>query len=190
VNLPAAPPRLSAARLELRAHVAGDAEALFAILSDAQAMRYWSAPPMAEVTEAAALVARAHEHAASGLGLRWAVCAREGGAVIGSVSLFRFDAQNARAEIGYILGRPWWGRGLMREALTAVIDFAFGELDLRRIEADTDPRNEASVGLLERLGFVREGLLRERWVVAGEVSDSAYLGLLRRDWLATRPGAR
>jgi ribosomal-protein-alanine N-acetyltransferase len=64
-------------------------------------------------------------------------------------------------------------------------------MDLRRLEADTDPRNAPSIRALERLGFVREGLLRERWVVAGEVSDSALLGLLRRDWDARRgaPGA-
>ena len=70
----------------------------------------------------------------------------------------------------------------MREALTAVIDYAFGELDLNRIEADTDPRNERSTRLLEHLAFVKEGLFRERCIVDGEVSDSAMYGLLRRDW--------
>ena len=70
----------------------------------------------------------------------------------------------------------------MREALTALIGYAFRTLDLHRIEADADPRNAASVRVLEHLGFVREGLLRERWHVGGEVSDSLLLGLLRGDW--------
>ena len=60
----------------------------------------------------------------------------------------------------------------------------FIELSLNRVEADIDPRNAASAKTLERLGFVKEGFLRERWVVDGEVSDSGIYGLLRRDWLA------
>ena len=73
-------------------------------------------------------------------------------------------------------------QGYMREALSALLDHAFGELDLNRIEADTDPRNERSTRLLERLGFVKEGLFRERCIVDGEVSDAAMYGLLRREW--------
>ena len=69
----------------------------------------------------------------------------------------------------------------MREAASAVIDHAFGTLRLNRLEADIDPRNVASAGLLERLGFAREGLLRERWIVGDEVSDSALYGLLASD---------
>jgi RimJ/RimL family protein N-acetyltransferase len=57
---------------------------------------------------------------------------------------------------------------------------------LHRVEADTDPRNAASLALLERLGFVREGILRERWIVGGEVADSVLLGLLAADWRAAR----
>ena len=61
--------------------------------------------------------------------------------------------------------------------------FAFEELGLRRIEADVDPRNEASIRLLERLGFQREGYLRERWLVDQEINDTVFYGLLRREWL-------
>jgi len=78
----------------------------------------------------------------------------------------------------------------MSEALGAAIGHAFGALDLRRIEADTDPRNAASIRMLERLAFRREGLLRERWVVGGEVCDSLILGLLRTDWRARDPARR
>jgi RimJ/RimL family protein N-acetyltransferase len=70
----------------------------------------------------------------------------------------------------------------MHEALTALLCYAFGELKLRRIEADVDPRNAASLKSLGRLGFRREGLLRERWNVAGEIQDTAYFGLLAREW--------
>ena len=70
--------------------------------------------------------------------------------------------------------------------VTAVVDYAFGPLDLRRLEADIDPRNQASLRALERIGFTREGLLRERWQVGDEISDTVFLGLLARDWRARR----
>nr|WP_237770715.1 GNAT family protein [Pseudomonas humi] len=67
-----------------------------------------------------------------------------------------------------------------------LLDYAFGDLRLNRLEADIDPRNLASAATLERLGFRHEGLLRQRWMVAGEVSDSALYGLLAEDWAQTR----
>jgi RimJ/RimL family protein N-acetyltransferase len=73
----------------------------------------------------------------------------------------------------------------MKEALTALLDFAFGTLGMRRLEADVDPRNAGSLHAVERLGFRREGLLRERWKVDGELQDSVLLGLLSHEW---RPG--
>ena len=75
----------------------------------------------------------------------------------------------------------------MHEALMTLVDWAFSELKLNRLEADIDPRNLASARSLERLGFEREGLLRERWIVGDEVSDSALYGLLLSRWVA-RPG--
>ena len=73
----------------------------------------------------------------------------------------------------------------MGEALAALIDHAFGVLKLRRLEADVDPNNAGSLRILDRMGFRREGLLRERWNVAGEIQDSVVLGLLAREWRAT-----
>ena len=106
--------------------------------------------------------------------------------MLGQVSLFNFSEQSGRADIGYGLAREHWGRGFMNEALIAVVDFAFGPLGLRRLEADIDPRNQASLRALERIGFVREGLLRERWQVGDEISDTAFMGLLAREWHARR----
>ena len=75
----------------------------------------------------------------------------------------------------------------MHEALVALLDHAFNELRLHRLEADIDPRNESSAKSLERLGFVREGHLRERWIVGDEVSDSALYGLLASQWHRMAP---
>ncbi|WP_027803907.1 GNAT family N-acetyltransferase, partial [Paraburkholderia dilworthii] len=108
--------------------------------------------------------------------------------LLGTCMLFHADEQCQRAEIGFSLQRVHWRNGYMNEAASALIEHAFGTLNLRRIEADIDPRNVASARLLERLGFVREVLLRDRWIVGDEVSDSALYGLLERDRPATRSG--
>ncbi|WP_255595018.1 GNAT family protein [Lysobacter sp. BMK333-48F3] len=173
---------LTTQRLSLRPLRPDDAPALLAICSDPQVMRYWSSPPWEAIGQAEALIARDREAMASGQYLRLGI-ERDGG-LIGYCTLFQLDAQNRRAELGYVLAAAAWSQGYMREALRALLDYGFDALDLHRIEADTDPRNRASVRCLERLGFVREGLLRERWIVAGEVSDTALYGLLRQDWRA------
>jgi len=99
--------------------------------------------------------------------------------LIGKCILFQFNHENHRAEIGYILNRNYWRRGYMFQALEAVIDFAFGTLKLHRLEADVDPDNAGSLGVLEKLGFEREGLFRDRWLQNGEWVDSVMLGLVK-----------
>lgn len=74
-----------------------------------------------------------------------------------------------------------WGKAYMDEALRALLSYGFNDLKFNRVEADIDPRNEASARSLERLGFRKEGHLRERWIVGDEVSDTALYGLLHRD---------
>ncbi|GAA4990977.1 hypothetical protein GCM10025734_18100 [Kitasatospora paranensis] len=75
-----------------------------------------------------------------------------------------------------------WGRGFAAEAAHALLQWAFDTLDLNRVQAEADTRNAASARVLEKIGFVREGTLREDCVVNGEVSDSWVFGLIRREW--------
>ncbi len=118
---------------------------------------------------------------ATGLALQFAVVSKSTGKAIGTCLLFRFEAASARAEIGYVLGRAHWGQGLMREALAALLNGAFGG-PLRRIEAEVNTRNHPSAALLVRLGFKKEGLLRQRWVTKGRAEDVEMYGLLRDEW--------
>ncbi len=101
--------------------------------------------------------------------------------VVGSVLIFNVEPVHRRAELGYALGRRDWRRGVMSEALDAFVAVAFDALELRRMEAHVDPRNAPSIRLLERLGFVREGLMRERATIKGQVVDSCIYGLLADD---------
>jgi RimJ/RimL family protein N-acetyltransferase len=179
-------PTLTTERLVLRWLTDQDVEALFAIFSDPEVMRYWNAPAMTDIQAAHALLARVHAAFTQGTALRWGIVRSTDDRVIGTCVLFHLDEQNRRAEVGYALGRAYWGNGFIQEALTALLDYAFGTLALNRLEAEIDPRNTASVRAAERLGFVREGILRERWLVGGEPSDSLMMGLLRKEWPARR----
>lgn len=177
-------PKLDTERLVLKALAEPDVQALFAILSDPEVMRFWNTPPMEKTSEAEELLARAAVASSQRTSLRWGIQPQTGTQIIGTCMLFHLNEQSSRAEIGYALGRAYWGQGFMQEALTAVFAYGFDErrLNLERIEAELDPRNTASVRALERLGFAREGVLRERWTVAGETSDSLIMGLLQREW--------
>ena len=175
-------PTLEAPRVRLRWLTAADVDALFAIFSDGEMMRYWSSPPMQRRAEAEELVARVHRHFAEKFGFQWGIERKEDGRLLGTCTIFRVHPANRCAELGYGLASAHWKQGYMFEALTALLGFAFGKMNLRRLEADVDPRNANSLRILDRLGFKREGLLRERWDVAGDIQDSVFLGLLAREW--------
>ena len=171
---------LTGERVRLRAMTPEDASGIFALFSDPEAMRYWSYPPYTELSQAQVRLARDIAATAQSAALPWGI--EQEGALIGTVTLHDLNLSGGRAELGYMLSRPHWGQGLAREAVGLAIDHAFGALGLRRLEADIDPRNSASQKLLERLGFVREGYLRERWKVGDEITDTALYGLLAREW--------
>jgi ribosomal-protein-alanine N-acetyltransferase len=175
-------PTLDAPRVRLRWLSERDLDALFRVFSDPDMMRYWSTPAMKDRTEAEDLLVKVRKGFADKTGFQWGIERKEDAQLVGTCTLFHLDAPNRRAEVGYGLASAHWGQGYMTEALTALFGFAFGTLELRRLEADVDPRNESSLRVLGRLGFRREGLLRERWNVGGEIQDTAFLGLLAREW--------
>lgn len=177
-------PVLAGERIRLRGFREDDLHDLYAVHSDVEVMRYWSFPAWTELSQARERLANASAGRDAERLLCWAIADRDDDRVIGGVTLFAIDRAQGRAEIGYSLRSDQWGRGLAREALRLALAHAFDTLGLRRVEADIDPRNTRSCGLAERMGFVREGVLRERWLVADALQDSAMYGLLARDWRA------
>lgn len=180
-------PTLETERLALREIVQADIPALFEVFSDPEVMRYWSSPPLADLKAAGKLAEDIAEGYRERRLFQWGITVQGEGGVIGTCTLFDWDRAHRRAEIGFALGRASQGRGIAREAVAAVLDLGFGSLGIHRFEADVDPRNEPSLLLLERLGFRREGYLRERYHVGGELQDSVLLGLLAPEWGAGRP---
>ena len=184
----AALPRLDGPRVRLRAMRQADVPALFALQSDPVGMRYWSYPPLTDIEQARALFEQNRQATDAGDCLPWVIAQTQDDAMVGTCTLFAIDTAHRRAMLGYALDRPHWGRGLAQEALRLALGRAFGPLALHRLEADIAPRNTASTRLVERVGFRREGLRRERWFVGDDVQDSALYGLLARDYAATPTG--
>jgi RimJ/RimL family protein N-acetyltransferase len=180
VSLPA--PTLRTARLRLRPFDDADAAALFAMHSNAHVLRYWDAPPWTERERADRFIAACRQMAADGTGARLAVDREPDGAFLGWCGLTRWNPDYRSAKLGYCYGEAAWGQGFATEAARALLTWAYDTLDLNRVQAETDTRNAASARVLEKLGFVREGTLREDCVVNGDVSDSWVYGLLRREW--------
>jgi len=179
------PTVLHTERLLLRWLDERDVDAHFAVFSDPEVTRYWSASPWTERAQAVEAIADTLANYADGSGLRFGIVLQATGELIGNASLHHFFEQNRRCEIGYALGSRHWGQGYAYEALHALIGHGFEALDLNRIEADIDPRNGASGRVLEKLGFRKEGYMPERWIVHGEPADTVNYGLLRRYWDAT-----
>lgn len=175
-------PVLEARRLILRPRLADDTEALFGIFSDVQVMRFWNSPPVTERASAARFFSDIDNRYAHDEPHQWVLIRRTDRALLGTCTLMHVNLKHRRAELAYALAVEHWGNGYMHEGLRSLLQFAFQKMGLIRLEADVDPRNLASIRTLERLGFRREGHLRERWIVNGELQDALCYGLLAREW--------
>ena len=180
--MPLLTPTLHTTRLLLRPFTEADTNAIFALHSSPHVLRYWDAPPYKERAQAERFIAGCKRLEQEGSGARLAIERATDGVFIGWCGFFKWDQEYRSAGIGYCFNDTAWGQGFATEAASAVLQWAFGTLDLNRVQSETDTRNLASARVLEKLGFVREGTLREDCIVNGEVSDSWVYGLLRREW--------
>ncbi len=177
-------PELLTPRLRLRAAVAADAAALFAVHGDGDAMKWFGSDPPPDVASAEKIIENfaAMRHLPAP-GIRWAITERDGdGTLIGTCGLFRWNRGWRVCLTGYELGRATRGQGYMREALRATYAWGFEAMALDRIEAQVHPENTPSLALLKSIGFVEEGLLREAGLWLGRRRDLVQLGLLRREF--------
>lgn len=116
------------------------------------------------------------------LGRRWFV--RVDDAVVGSVAYRGVNTMMGHAEIAYGFCESAHGRGIGTASVRMLVDRVFAETPLRRLFAFVHDENVASCRLLERLGFTREGVLREHYVIEGAPADEVVYGVLRREWEA------
>jgi [ribosomal protein S5]-alanine N-acetyltransferase len=178
----AAPEFVQTPRLYIRRVHELDLSALFLVNGNDEVTRFLPYATWVTPRDAMAWLARMRGQEAAGTALQLVVIEGATHVPVGSIVLHRHDEPSLRAEIGYVLGRPWWGRGYMREALAAVCDTAFTTMGLRRLEAEVDPGNTPSIRLLQTLGFAHEGVLRQRWTAKGRTHDVNVYGLLSDEW--------
>ena len=181
-------PTLQTERLLLRELGPADAPALFEIHGNAQAMRWFGSDPLRSLAEAEQLVeVFAAWRRLPNPGTRWGLERRADGALLGSCGLFQWNRAWRRCTLGYELAPAAQGQGLMAEALHAVLAWGFDPdagMGLNRVEAMIHPHNKPSLRLVERLGFRREGLLREVAFWGGRHEDLEMHALLTRDHAA------
>ena len=180
--MPLLVPTLHTARLRLRPFTHADADALFALHSNAYVLRYWDSPPWKDPSRALRFLDSCRQTAEEGSGVRLAMDRGSDDTFVGWCGLTRFNPDFRSASLGYCLGEAAWGQGYATEGARALLQWGYDTLDLNRVQAEADTRNGASGRVLEKLGFVREGTLREDCIVNGEVSDSWVYGLIKRDW--------
>ncbi|MCU0852543.1 MAG: GNAT family N-acetyltransferase [Thermoplasmata archaeon] len=121
-------------------------------------------------------------------GFRWIITLKGEGKPIGTLGFYKWaPSASFQAEMGYDLMKEHWGKGIMTEAMNAVIDFGFEKMKLNRIEVYIMPRNKRSIRLVKRLGLKREGLLRQRYFDEfGNFADDILFSMLKSDWEEVR----
>ena len=185
-------PVITTERVVLRWISEDDIDGLYEVFSDPLVLRYWDGPLITTQQDAMQYIERIHYGFRRRELMQWGIADAATDAVIGTCTLTHLSVTHERAEIGFALRQSRWGQGLGSEAVSAAIAFGFQVMGLHRIEADVDPRNERSLRLLDRLGFRREGHLRERYYMNGERQDAVMMAVLQAEWLARtkNPGPR
>ncbi|MBW4562497.1 MAG: GNAT family N-acetyltransferase [Mojavia pulchra JT2-VF2] len=175
-------PQLVTENLILRETTLADTPAVFQVFANDEVTKYHDIETLTSLEQAQFLIKRRAERFQNQQGIRWGIARKEDNLIIGSCG---YSIRNCfQAEIGYELAREHWRKGLMTEALKAIIQWGFSQLDLNRIEALVMVENNASIKLLANLKFVEEGLLREYGFWKGQFHDLKIFSLLRKDYIA------
>jgi len=181
VTAPALVPSLETARLRLRQVAENDAPALHAAFGDADSMRFWDAPPSPHVSETAYRL-RQSRTIDPALHAAFTAVRRDTGIPVGMVNYHGRHHAHGRLAVGWIIVPAMRRQGYAREAAAGLLRHCFGDLATNRVEARIAPENVASQTMAERLGFQREGLMREWALVGSAPRDMVLYALLRSGW--------
>ena len=177
---------LQSERLLLRKITRQDIPDIFEIYSNREVMLYFDDRYAFEsIAEAEQMVSGYDKALHDKTGMRWGIVLKDSGKLVGTCGFHAISDYHKRIEIGYDLNRDYWGKGIMKEALSLIIGHAFEHSEVNRIEAFVEPPNTASRVLLEKLGFSLEGTLREHEMCRGNLIDIQLLSLLRKEWNQT-----
>jgi ribosomal-protein-alanine N-acetyltransferase len=174
-------PKLETERLLLRRIELEDAQEILFLRSDQNIIRYLNKVPAKNLQEAKDFIKDIHEYIRDNESILWGIALKDSPAkIIGTICLWQFQKEHYRAEIGYVLHPEQWRKGIMKEAILKVIDYAFNTLQLHSLAGMIDPANAASAAILESTGFTREGYFKEDFYFKGKFYDTAVYSRLHR----------
>jgi len=171
-------PELSTERLVMRQLKMEDANEIFFLRSDETVMRYIDKPPATSIDEAHAFIERIDNVIKNREGIMWGISLKENPSIIGNIGIWNMQKEHFRCEIGYSLNPAYHQKGIMYEAITAALKYCFEVMGFHSVEANVNPENQASIKLLEKIGFVREAYFKENYYFNGRFLDSAIYSLL------------
>ena len=176
-------PIIETKRLILRGPKSKDLDTVYEIHSDQEVMRYYGVLPYDSSEKAQKHLDWLSSLHNENKGLRPIITIKDEDNYIGDVGYYDYEKRHNRAEIGYILGKDYWGKGIMSEALEAMLNYGFNVMGLNRVQALIDPRNTASLSLVEKYGFQYEGTFREYEFEYDEYINLGMYSLLKREFV-------
>lgn len=177
-------PVLETRRLYLRKITVDDASDIFEYLSNDMVTRYLGKESLINIEGAYDIINKIEINYSERRGIRWGIIHKESKKLIGTIGYDAIQIKNKRADIGYDINSNYWRQGFAIEAINEVIQFGFTKLDLNRIGSVVFPDNIASLNLLKKVGFTKEGLLREYIIQNNIARDTVALSLLKKEYLA------
>ena len=174
-------PEIETSRLLLRRMNMKDAQDIFEYSRDPEVARHvlWTAQK--HISEAKEYIRYMNRRYRDDLPSSWGIVDKASGRLVGTIGYMGYSEENASVEVGYSLAHELWGKGLMTEALRAVINYTFDEMDINRIEAQHELDNASSGRVMEKCGMTKEGVLRQRLYNKGKFVDVALYSILRED---------
>ena len=176
-------PVLESERLRLRRITAADVNEVFALRSSPDIMKYIPRPLAKTQEDALDYIKTIDKGTDENTLINWGITFKDNSKLVGMICLIRMQPENFRSETGYILHPDYQGKGVMKEALAAVIDYAFKDLKFHSLEAVIDPDNHASEHLLLRHSFIKEAHFKENSYYDGQFLDSVVYSLINKDGL-------
>jgi len=175
-------PTLQTSRLVLREITHVDAPDIFEIYSCAEVVRYYDCDAYENIQKALDLIQSWAANGSKDVAIRWGISEKGTAKIIGTCGFNFWNKQYSSSPLGYDLLPSYWNKGIITEAVKEILRFGFEEMKLNRIQAITFPENVASSRVLEKLGFQKEGTLREWGYFKERFQDVYCYSLLRREW--------
>ncbi|WP_342567121.1 GNAT family protein [Psychrobacillus sp. FSL K6-4046] len=175
-------PIIETERLILRKATEQDSDDILELYANENVVEHMPLDPFTSIEDAKGEISWYEKIFLEQTGLRWVIEEKVNKKVIGTCGYLNYEVEHNRIEIGYDLSPESWGKGIMTETLKAVIHFAFSELNVNKIEAQITSENDASLHLVSKLGFHRDGVLREHEFEKGRYIDLVIYSLLAREY--------